>query len=176
MYKRQGNVIDISQILKNHSANALRFFFLQTHYRKALSYTAEKLEISTSAWRKLIHNLSWDEEEHRTDASILQEFTEYMDNDFNTHGVYSLLSKSKKAWLKQPCSIIGNTILTILKTLGFNFDILLSAQDIRALIIERQSCKALKDFSRADAIRQKLASYHVFLSDIGGDTSWYIDK
>lgn len=51
----------------------------------------------------------------------------------------------------------------------------LDVSKIEALILERQKAREGKDWSRADDIRQELASQNVILKDAAGQTTWSIE-
>ena len=51
----------------------------------------------------------------------------------------------------------------------------LNVGEIESLIKERQAARAAKDWTKADAIRQELASLHVVLKDTADMTSWIIE-
>jgi cysteinyl-tRNA synthetase len=44
MSKSKGNEIVVSELLKNHSPETLRFFLLATHYRRPIDYSEKRLE------------------------------------------------------------------------------------------------------------------------------------
>jgi cysteinyl-tRNA synthetase len=48
----------------------------------------------------------------------------------------------------------------------------LSAADIDALLVERKEARSAKDFSKADAIRDKLAEQGIAIEDGAGGTRW----
>jgi cysteinyl-tRNA synthetase len=48
----------------------------------------------------------------------------------------------------------------------------LSATDIDALLVEREEARSAKDFSKADAIRDKLAEQGITIEDGAGGTRW----
>jgi len=176
MSKSLNNFIDIKSLLSVYSAQDIRFFFLQTHYRHDATYTTEHMESSATAFKNLVHSLRRHPEVIGIDNSVIQAFELHMNDDFNTPEVCALLFRCKKLWNSTNCSILGNTILLILETLGFNFETNLSIKEIEELIFERANCKLEGNFSRADEIRGHLAHHDVFLSDVGSKTHWYIKK
>src|SRR5438128_7434154 len=44
MSKSKGNEIVITELLKRHEAETLRFFLLSTHYRRPIDYSEDRLE------------------------------------------------------------------------------------------------------------------------------------
>jgi cysteinyl-tRNA synthetase len=134
------------------------------------------MESSATAFKNLVHSLRRHPEVIGIDNSVIQAFELHMNDDFNTPEVCALLFRCKKLWNSTNCSILGNTILLILETLGFNFETNLSIKEIEELIFERANCKLEGNFSRADEIRGHLAHHDVFLSDVGSKTHWYIKK
>jgi cysteinyl-tRNA synthetase len=53
MAKSVGNIIFLKDLLKKYHPNALRLFYLSTHYRSPLDYTEERMEEATRAWERL---------------------------------------------------------------------------------------------------------------------------
>lgn len=53
MAKSVGNIIFLGELLKKHSANALRVFYLSTHYRSPLDFSEERIIEATKAWERL---------------------------------------------------------------------------------------------------------------------------
>jgi len=89
MSKSLGNLITIKEALKNYSADALRIFILNSHYRSPLTYSEEGLEAAKSAEERLLRVVSRDDpvggKGEALDAeSYRQQFIEAMDDDFNT--------------------------------------------------------------------------------------------
>jgi cysteinyl-tRNA synthetase len=89
MSKSLGNLITIKEALKNYSADALRIFILNSHYRSPLTYSEEGLEAAKSAEERLLRVVSRDDpaggKGEALDAeSYRKQFIEAMDDDFNT--------------------------------------------------------------------------------------------
>ena len=88
MSKSIGNIISLYEALDNHSANALRLFFLSSYYRSPLVYSEENLEAHEKGIERLVTacnpNLI-DNPSTIMDAKKYEnEFITDMDNDFNT--------------------------------------------------------------------------------------------
>lgn len=101
MAKSVGNIIVLRELLGKYSANALRAFFLSTHYRSPIDYYQDKLEEAGRAVERLetlLFNIDYfvkgeaaeaasSGEEKKLDAAISEAkkgFEQAMDNDFNT--------------------------------------------------------------------------------------------
>ena len=50
MSKSKGNEIVVSELLKRHQPETLRFFLLSTHYRRPIDYSEERLEECSVGW------------------------------------------------------------------------------------------------------------------------------
>jgi cysteinyl-tRNA synthetase len=106
MSKSLNNFIDIKTILITHTAQVIRFFLMQTHYRHDVSYTPEKLVSSSIALHKLLHSLHWKPDIAEPDKEMMQEFESYMDDDFNTPEVCTMNNLRSNR-----CPILEHTIL-----------------------------------------------------------------
>ena len=113
MSKSLGNFTTIRSLLdEDISPMALRFFVLQTNYRKPLDFTEEALKAAAKGWNKIniclsfgsehftdelkesIKNKVNNNEEELSKASNL--FEKYMDDDLNTSGALSVLFELSK--------------------------------------------------------------------------------
>jgi cysteinyl-tRNA synthetase len=103
MSKSLGNFVPLVELLDRHSWAAIRYFFLQTGYRKPTNFTDEALE----AAKKGLRGLYTDLETLRTAAAGLparaagaidsEEFDALLDDDLNTAGAIGWLQKRLKA-------------------------------------------------------------------------------
>ena len=116
MSKSLGNFTTIRSLLeKDISPMALRFFVLQTNYRKPLDFTEEALKAASKGWERLNYCLSFghiyrikDQDKNGIDIDkpikksvnikldqdsfkLLSDFEKYMDDDLNTSGALSIL-------------------------------------------------------------------------------------
>jgi cysteinyl-tRNA synthetase len=103
MSKSLGNFVPLVELLDRHSWAAIRYFFLQTGYRKPTNFTDEALEAAKKGLRGLYADL----ETLRAAASALpmrapgsidsEEFDALLDDDLNTAGAIGWLQKRLKA-------------------------------------------------------------------------------
>jgi cysteinyl-tRNA synthetase len=103
MSKSLGNFVPLVELLDRQSWAAIRYFFLQTGYRKPTNFTDEALEAATKGLRGLYADL----ETLRLAAADLPtrepgsvdtgEFDALLDDDLNTAGAVGWLQKRLKA-------------------------------------------------------------------------------
>jgi cysteinyl-tRNA synthetase len=118
MSKSLGNFNTIQDLLKSFSADTIRLFILQTHYRNPIDFTPESLVAAKTALQRLIRAASLANDHHsekidvqnvwmtakdkgallldkESDDEIIRkfhsEFTQAMDSDFNTAIALSVL-------------------------------------------------------------------------------------
>jgi len=89
MSKSLGNLITIKEALKKYSADALRIFILNSHYRSPLTYSEEGLEAAKNGAERLWQIVKREDptggEGEALDAGpYRKQFIEAMDDDFNT--------------------------------------------------------------------------------------------
>ena len=105
MSKSLGNVVRLRDALAKVDAEALRYFFLSTHYRspiafgeKSLSDAEARLEYFYETLRKVDERLAAGQEPppgplHGDPGQVLARFEEAMDDDFNAAGALGVLSE-----------------------------------------------------------------------------------
>ena len=89
MSKSLGNLVTIKEILAKYSADAIRIFVLNSHYRSPLTYSEEALEAAEKGAGRLRQTANNVTSDNKTAEKIDTEhyrkrFTEAMDDDFNT--------------------------------------------------------------------------------------------
>src|SRR5579872_718996 len=103
MSKSLGNFMPLVDLLKRHSWAAIRYFFLQTGYRKPTNFTDSALEAATKGLRGLYADIealrvAAGARPARTDqAADAEEFDALLDDDLNTAGAVGWLQKRLKA-------------------------------------------------------------------------------
>ncbi len=194
MSKSLGNFFTTRDILKTHSAEAIRLFFGQTHYASPLSFSDELLSNTEKAVSKIKNFLKTIEENLQKAneegeypefdiRKYYQKFEQAMDDDFNTpqaiavvfdliRDVNKILSSQKSFGVK-----FYNDVKTFLdKTaegvLGILPDLKqekgsedLSGKLLQILVDVRLKAKQKKDFELADEIRDRLKELDFILLD-----------
>jgi cysteinyl-tRNA synthetase len=87
MSKSLGNLVTIKEALEKYSADAVRIFILNSHYRSPLKYSEEGFEAAEKAVERLLRAVSREDPnggEVFDAESYRKQFIETMDDDFNT--------------------------------------------------------------------------------------------
>jgi cysteinyl-tRNA synthetase len=189
MSKSLGNFRTVRDLLQSYRGEVLRFALLSAHYRSPLNFSAELLEQAQATLDSLYSTLR-DVQDIELDAEVLladEPFYQALNDDLNTpiaiaeiHALAKQLHKAsdqEKPALKARILAAGN-LLGILEQdpeewlQGAGSEDAISAEEIEALIQERQEAKANKDFARADEIRDSLLAQGVVLEDSREGTKW----
>lgn len=173
MSKSLNNFILAKDFIKEHSANVIKLAFLSTNYRQPLNLTDKVFDealiidnkiktVLKSANNELniknIHNIK--EEKDST-------FEEYMNDDFNTPNVITLLLSLVKD-LNQEIRNKGNNILTltnkiltITNILGLSYSMPKFTEKQKETYNNWIKAREDKDFDLADTLREKLVKENI---------------
>jgi cysteinyl-tRNA synthetase len=189
MSKSLGNFRTVRDLLQTYRGEVLRFALLSAHYRSPLNFSADLLAQAQSTLDSLYSTLREVQDiELDTDVPLAEEpFYQALNDDLNTpvaiaeiHALAHQLHKAsgeEKAALKARILAAGN-LLGILGQdpeawlQGASSADAISADDVEALIAQRQAAKDAKDYARADEIREELAAAGVILEDSREGTRW----
>ncbi|MGB5006355.1 MAG: DALR domain-containing protein, partial [Ferruginibacter sp.] len=190
---------------KAYAPMTVRFFMLQTHYRSTLDFSNEALQASEKGLKRLWdayevlkqlpvgnRQLATDTELDTKVNKLINEFDEFMNDDFNTAKVLGSMFELVPVINSIKDGLIGadaisSATLTLLQqkfkvyledvfglqNSAANNEILNGVMD---LVIEiRKEAKAKRDFATSDKIRNQLAAVGINLKDEkGGEMSWDI--
>lgn len=182
MSKSTGNFLTIEDVLKKHHHEAIRYFLLSSHYRSPLNYSEENLFNAFKALTRLYQTLKEITPGGELEQEWVDKFNEAMNDDFNTpialailfqlsHEINKTNSPSLALTLKHLASILGLLESSPDDFLKAGIDESEKAK-IEGLIEERLKAKALRDFTRADHIRDELTAMGIELEDSADGTSW----
>ena len=173
MSKSLNNFILAKDFIKEHSANVIKLAFLSTNYRQPLNLTDKVFEealvidnkiktVLKSANNELniknIHNIK--EEKDST-------FEEYMNDDFNTPNVITLLLSLVKDLNQEIRNksnnilTLTNKILTITNILGLSYSMPEFTEKQKETYNNWIKAREDKDFALADTLREKLVKENI---------------
>ncbi|BAP57268.1 cysteinyl-tRNA synthetase, class Ia [Thioploca ingrica] len=190
MSKSLGNFFTVREVLKQYSAEVIRYFILTSHYRSPLNYSDQELESAKQALTRLYTTLRGlpITAESGLDNLYNQRFIFAMNDDFNTPEalavLFDLSKEVNKLRDKEPTQAIrlGNELRRLGGIIGLlqlepevflqGQPEILSAAEIEHLITERQAARLRRDWAMADQIRDQLQARGIILEDTAQGTSW----
>lgn len=198
MSKSLGNFRTVREIAEQYDLQVLRFFMLSAHYRSPLNFSAELMAASKNGLERIItaaENLKYLAENAKngemTDAEKVQiqetekfvtAFEEAMEDDFNTAdaiaSIFELVKFANTTADETSSQAYDSALLERIVHLSDVLGIIvvkeeeLLAEDIEALIEERQAARKAKNFQRADEIRNELLEKGIILEDTREGVKW----
>lgn len=198
MSKSLGNFFTVREVSEKYDLQVLRFFMLSAHYRSPLNFSAELMESAKSGLDRIVtaaDNLKFlmknasvqsmtdaEKEAFEKTAEFVNGYEKAMDDDFNTAdaiaSVFELVKYTntmvKEGSSKELLQRLFDLLVELTDVLGIIVDKQeeMLAQDIEALIAERQTARKEKNFARADAIRDELLEKGIVLEDTREGVKW----
>ncbi|MBP6942852.1 MAG: cysteine--tRNA ligase [Candidatus Buchananbacteria bacterium] len=170
MSKSDGNIVTLDDVIdRGYDPLALRYLYLQAHYRSKQNFTWQSLDAAQSALTKLrqyiqqLQNIKVGKVVKKSTT----EFEKALADDFNTAAalavVWDLLKTKNK-----PGDILA-TLLDFDQVLGLNLKDSLKIkaipQEVTDLAEQRQQARAAKDFAQADAARLQIEALGYAIKD-----------
>lgn len=187
MSKSKGEFLTVSLLEdKGYNPVVYRFFCLQSHYRKTLTFSFEALDNATVAYNKLIAKIAAlkADDSQQTDEAALEalreKFNKAMCNDLNTSlaitALYDVLKyktndKTKLLLLDEFDQVLSLDLLKAAAEVKKKAEEEAAKKlegvdpEILALVEERTAAKKAKNFARADEIRDMLKEGGITLKD-----------
>lgn len=187
MSKSKGEFLTVSLLEdKGYNPVVYRFFCLQSHYRKTLTFSFEALDNATVAYNKLIAKIAAlkADDSQQTDEAALEalreKFNKAMCNDLNTSlaitALYDILKyktndKTKLLLLDEFDQVLSLDLLKAADEVRKKAEAEAAKKlegvdpEILALVEERTTAKKAKNFARADEIRDMLKDRGITLKD-----------
>jgi cysteinyl-tRNA synthetase len=190
MSKSLGNFFTVKDVLAQYNAEAVRYFLLSSHYRSQLNYSTENLEQAHAALGRLytaLRNITPTEDVDMNSDYIVR-FKMAMDDDFNTPEALPVLfelarevNRFKETEPEKAAKLAGllKCLAGVLGMLQGDAEQFLQSgasdvevAEIEALITQRNTARAAKDWAAADAARDALTAKGIIVEDKNGVTSW----
>lgn len=187
MSKSKGEFLTVSLLEdKGYNPVVYRFFCLQSHYRKTLTFSFEALDNAAVAYNKLIAKIAAlkADDSQQTDEAALEalreKFNRAMCNDLNTSlaitALYDVLKyktndKTKLLLLDEFDQVLSLDLLKAAAEVKKKAEEEAAKKlegvdpEILALVEERTAAKKAKNFARADEIRDMLKERGITLKD-----------
>lgn len=200
MSKSLGNFLTAREVLKKYSAEAIRLFFAQAHYRGPLNFSDDLLQAAEKGVEKLQNLADKVEEELLKNSgegkqiefdfkSWYEKFEQAMDDDFNsaqavavmfdfTREINRVIAENEnlnKNFYNEVKSFLKKTAEDVLGIISFlKRENLPSLEDdlIELLIKIRNEAKKEKNYTLSDKIRDELKNLGVILQDTKDGTSF----
>ena len=188
MSKSLGNIQLVNDLLKKYNGETIRLSLLSAHYRQPLNWNKDILEQSKKTLLRIKKNF---EKIKVKDFKIFdinknefyEEFQNSLFDDLNTPKALSIIGKNLnkiKEKNNEDRQKIAHATFEALTLLGLykeskndeDFDDTL----IKKLIHERNEARKLKNFKKADEIRQNLKNKNIEIEDTKDGTVWTKSK
>ena len=159
MSKSQGTAYALAEVKeKGFDPLALRYFFLQAHYRSKQNFTWESLEAANSALQGIYEKfLAWENSGGAVNEIYKEKFIAGLEDDFNLPQALSVVWEILKSDL--PEADKRATLLDFDRVLGLNLAGLKQAEipaEVLALADERLAARKNKDFAKSDELRAEI--------------------
>jgi cysteinyl-tRNA synthetase len=190
MSKSLDNFFTIRDVLKQVDGQTLRFLFIRTHYRSPLNFSDAHLEDARASLKRLytaldsvplepasvqdVHDIDWSEPHAAA-------FKAAMDEDFNAPAAIAVLFELASEVNRNR----REDQARLLRALGGTLGLLqeppqaflqagagIAEAEIQSMIEARSQAKRVRDFARADHIRDALMAQGVLLKDSPQGTTW----
>lgn len=169
MSKSLGNFYTVEDIVKKgYDPLALRYLYLQTHYRQEMNFTWEALNASLIAYNRLFSEISNLKSQISNKKLLIgcaqyeQDFLDAVNNDLNISKglsiVWDLLkstypASAKIASLKKFDSVLGLEFFAVREIRNTKYEI---PKNILDLVHEREGFRKAGDFGASDEMRKKI--------------------
>lgn len=155
MSKSLGNIFTVQDIIeKGFDPLALRYLYLQTHYRQEMNFTWDALKAAESALNKLRKHFSGLSDEGEINEEFKAKFMEAVNDDLNTSKALALVWENLDSLNKNSLRIIDEVLgLEISKHKEVETEM---PEEVQKLLKEREVLRKEKKFTEADKMREKI--------------------
>ena len=191
MSKSIGNTISPAQMLEMARPLVVRYYLGSAHYRSILDYRPSSLQEAATAIERVEAFLAATQDVLKPGREVPEAFAEAMDDDVNIPRALAVLHEQTRAGNAalasgEDASEAANAVMAMAEVLGlaqlmsFNAEGTSGAEHealdalIQAVLAERADARAQKDWAKADAMRDLLASAGVQVKDGANGSSWSV--
>jgi len=191
MSKSIGNTISPAQMLQMARPLVVRYYLGSAHYRSILDYRPSSLQEAATAIERVEAFLAATQDVLKPGREVPEAFAEAMDDDVIIPRALAVLHEQTRAGnaalaAGEDASEAANAVMAMAEVLGlaqlmsFNAEGTSGAEHealdalIQAVLAERADARAQKDWAKADAMRDLLASAGVQVKDGANGSSWSV--
>ena len=189
MSKSDGNIVTITEVLQKFSSDAIRLFFLSSHYHSPIVYNSESISAQERALLRLrtaLNSRSETENNPLDPSPYRNRFIEAMDDDLNTPRALATLfelAKDINKLKEENCSVkqAQLVLMELANILGITLKNQTqkpeteSSQYIQLLVNIRSDLRGIGQYDLADKIRIELSNVGITLEDTSQTTKWKKD-
>lgn len=182
MSKSTGLLVDLATAIDQYGGVAVRLLYLRAHYRSPLEFTGELVAESQTALDRIGRLLDRAPRSQgvEPEPDIIRRFVEAMDSDFATPEAVGVLFEAVREANRLLDS--GSDAAPLVAAVHELVDLLAirpnaglageGAEAIEMLVRERDAARAVHDFTKADRIRDELATMGLTIEDGPDGTRW----
>ena len=196
MSKSLDNFFTVREVLKSYSPEVIRYLLISSHYRSPINYSEQSLQQSAKALERVyigLKGLELKSAKSLTNSRYERAYFEAMDDDFNTPEALGTLfemvaeiNKIRSTNFDLACQL-GKLLLRLGNFLGIlnlspeeflrgEYDLNINRSEIDNLIQERETARAVKNWQRADEIRDQLLKMKVVVEDNASGSDWRVER
>ena len=196
MSKSLDNFFTVKEVIKSYSPEVIRYLLISSHYRSPINYSEQSLQQSAKALERVytgLKGLDIRSAKSLTNSRYEKAYFEAMDDDFNTPEALSVLfemvaeiNKIRSTNFDLACQL-GKLLLRLGNFLGIlnlspeeflrgEDDLNINRSEIDNLIQERETARAVKNWQRADEIRDQLLKMKVVVEDNASGSDWRVER
>jgi cysteinyl-tRNA synthetase len=181
MSKSLGNFFTLRDLLaKGYNGREIRYLLVSSHYRETFNFTLEGLDAGRTALERLDECLGKLQESSggltaAADPKLVENFTSVLDDDLNVSAAWGIVFE----WVREMNRLLAANQLTATQAAGalaaweridsvFGLGrkgVAEAPSEIQALLEQRQTARKVKDFKRADAVRDELKAKGWLIED-----------
>ncbi len=194
MSKSLGNVTTVKDLLDRYHPMVLRFYLMNTHYRKPLGFSEDALDEAVEAYLRIFNTYhqavravelidagKWpfdgDTDMNEAIETMRASFKEAMDDDFNTREAVAAvfeftreLNASMESLSREALKATIAAYDDLDSVLGIVAEIPYDTEMVSTKASEREEARANKDWAMADSIRDEMDAKGISLQDAQGYT------
>ncbi|RTL07226.1 cysteine--tRNA ligase [Candidatus Dependentiae bacterium] len=177
MSKSVGNFITLEEVTATYHPMVVRYYFLTFHYKAPAEFNNEGLDSAFKTYERLVQWASpvWNKNPSNITCSIMkkhsltQKLLSALCDDLNTPAFLGILFENLKL-ITQDTQLHQTVVAFIQTVLGLDLaalpekELVLTAE-IKDLIAQREKARALKDWKKADALRELLLAKGYVVQD-----------